>query len=325
MKIPIINEKGQQGERVLPAQFAETVRPDLIARAVRALHAAGRQPYGADPRAGKRASAELSRRRRKYRGSYGHGISRVPRKILSRRGVRMFWVGAFAPGTVGGRRAHAPKASKSWFQKVNTKERRKAIRCALAATVDRSIVAQRGHKIPEHYPCALAKRVEDISTTKQLRALLVANGFGDDLKRAESTTVRAGKATMRGRKTRRATSLLIIVSKESPILKAAQNLPGVDAVIVNALNASLLAPGTHAGRATLFTEEALERMEKEQLFTDRPRLKAPKQASNTPEEKAKGGKAPVKPSAKSEAPSSDSIPVSPAKVAPVKSAGGEAA
>ena len=70
-------------------------------------------------------SAKLSKRRRAYRGSYGFGISRTPRKILSKRGRRLGWVGAVAPNTVGGRRTHPPKAEKIWREEINTKERRK--------------------------------------------------------------------------------------------------------------------------------------------------------------------------------------------------------
>ena len=91
-------ESVQQGDVELPKQFDEEFRPDLIKRAVLVVQRNKRQVYGAKKDAGKRASAELSRRRRKYRGSYGAGISRVPRKILSRRGTRFYWVGAFAPG-----------------------------------------------------------------------------------------------------------------------------------------------------------------------------------------------------------------------------------
>ncbi|MFC2135964.1 50S ribosomal protein L4, partial [Bacteroidota bacterium] len=107
MKLKILNtNKTETKTTDLPIQFYEPVRKDLIQKVFLAIQANKKQPYGADPEAGKRASAELSRRRRKYRGSYGMGISRVPRKIMSRRGTRMNWVGAFAPGTVGGRRAH---------------------------------------------------------------------------------------------------------------------------------------------------------------------------------------------------------------------------
>ncbi|MEK6868731.1 MAG: 50S ribosomal protein L4, partial [Nanoarchaeota archaeon] len=105
MKLNVLDtSKNKTGEINLPVQFDEEVRPDLISRAVLALQSSKRQAYGAMPEAGKRASSTLSKRRRRYRGSYGHGISRTPRKILSRRGTRMYWVGAFAPNTRGGRR-----------------------------------------------------------------------------------------------------------------------------------------------------------------------------------------------------------------------------
>src|SRR3989338_4308850 len=153
MKIKIIKkDMSSPGQIELPAQFKESLREDLIRRAFTSLRSHKRQPYGALPTAGKRQSAKLSRRRRDYKTSYGIGISRVPRKILSRSGTRFNWVGAFAPGTVGGRRAHPPTAEKQWEKKINVKERRKAICAALAATVQKELVAGRGHKLPAHYP-----------------------------------------------------------------------------------------------------------------------------------------------------------------------------
>lgn len=270
MKLAVLDAKRvRKGERELPPQFQEQVREDLIRRAVHALQAAARQPYGADPRAGKRASAELSRRRRKYRGSYGAGISRVPRKILSRSGTRMYWVGAFAPGTVGGRRAHPPKAEKQWEQKVNKRENRKAIRSALAATIQPELVRARGHKIPEQYPFLLAPSFETLSKTSDVKQALFTLGFGEELARADRTKVRVGKGKMRGRRRRRPTSLLLVTStKEAALKTAAANLAGVDVVAVEELNAELLAPGTHPGRATLFTTAAIERLATEGLFLD---------------------------------------------------------
>ena len=92
MKLKIIDHaNSEKGSKELPAVFSEEIRPDLIKRAVRSLQSNARQRYGADVLAGKKCSAELSRRRRKYRGSYGHGISRVPRKIISRSGTRFNW------------------------------------------------------------------------------------------------------------------------------------------------------------------------------------------------------------------------------------------
>ncbi len=272
MKLPIIDaKKAKKGDLELPKQFSEPVRRDLIQRAVFSLQAAARQPYGADPDAGMRVSAKLSRRRRNYRGSYGQGISRVPRKVLNRRGIRMYYVGALAPGTVGGRRAHPPKAEKVWAQKINKRENRKAIRSALAAVMDKTVVAQRGHKLPAEYPFILDNSFESIAKTKDAIGALLGLGFADELARAETKTVRAGKAKMRGRKTKRATSLLLVVGDEGAKLAvSAANIPGVTIVPVRSLNAELLAPGTHPGRATLFTEQAMTILKEESLFADKP-------------------------------------------------------
>ncbi|MBD3355310.1 50S ribosomal protein L4, partial [Candidatus Woesearchaeota archaeon] len=149
MELKIITTKNEEkGKKSLPSQFSEELRPDLIYRAVMTLQANKRQKYGASPEAGKRASAFLSKRRRKYRGTYGIGQSRTPRKVLTRRGTRMYYVGAFAPQTVGGRRAHPPKAGKDWSKKINKKENKKAIRSALSAVVQQDIVKERGHLAP---------------------------------------------------------------------------------------------------------------------------------------------------------------------------------
>src|SRR3989344_7504660 len=146
MKADVVGISGSKGKGEFPFQFNEPIRPDLVKRAVESIWGNTRQPYGAFPRAGKQAAAKLSRRRRDYKTSYGYGISRVPRKVLSRRGTRFTLVGAYAPGTVGGRQAHPPKAEKIWTRKLNKRERRKAIRSALAATIVKELVEKRGHK-----------------------------------------------------------------------------------------------------------------------------------------------------------------------------------
>jgi large subunit ribosomal protein L4e len=43
-------------------------------------------------------------------------------------------------------------------------------------------------------------------------------------------------------------------------MKAAENLPGVNVVIVTDLNAEMLAPGTHPGRLTIWTSDAIKRL-----------------------------------------------------------------
>ena len=267
-KLTIYGLDGKAGAHAqLPVQFDEAVRTDLIKKAVLCIQSRARQPYGAHPMAGKRHSVDVSRRRRDYRGSYGLGISRVPRKVLSRRGMRMNWVGALAPQTVGGRRAHPPKAEKDWTRDINKKENRKAIRSAIAATVDKAIVTGRGHFAPEHYPFILANSVEAIAKTKELIATLEKLGFEKELARGADTTTRSGLGKMRGRTVKvRVSILLVTATTDAAVIKAAQNIPGMEAAAVHELNAEILAPGTHAGRITLFTEAALKIMEEKKLF-----------------------------------------------------------
>lgn len=267
MKLPILNpEKNKVGERELPKQFNEEYRPDLIRRAVEALRSATRQKYGAKPEAGERSSSKLSKRRRKYRGCYGFGISRVNRKIHSRRGTRMYWVGAFSPQTVGGRRSHPPKGEKNWERKINQKENQKAIRSAMSATVDKNIVMERGHKAPGNYPFIVNSDFEKLSKTKEVKKVLLNLGFKEELERSSIKKVRAGMGKLRGRKYQRKKGILIVVSDNCNLIKAARNLPGTDIVTVKAINAELLAPGAKPGRVTLWTEKALNEIEQNRLF-----------------------------------------------------------
>ncbi|MBU1111536.1 MAG: 50S ribosomal protein L4 [archaeon] len=259
-------EKKSTGAVKLPSQFEEAYHPDLIKRAVHALQSKARQTYGASPDAGMRHSSKLSKRRRKYRGSYGFGISRVNRKILSRRGTRFFWVGAFSPQTVGGRRSHPPKAEKNWIKKINKKENQKAIRSAMAATLNKILVEERGHKIPVEYPLVLKSDFENLQRTKDVQSVLEKLGFNAEIERSSVVKVRAGIGKRRGRKYRKRKGVLVVVSEDCPVMKSVRNIAGFDIVPVNQLNAELLAPGAMAGRATLWTEGAIAKLEKERYF-----------------------------------------------------------
>ncbi len=264
--LDIVNPDSRKaGIAALPEQFDEEVRPDIIRRAFRYYMSISRQPYGASPEAGKRPSVRVSKRRRDYRGCYGIGISRVPRKVHSRRGRRMNWTGAFAPGTVGGRRAHPPKAEKQFAHKLNIKERRKSIRSALAATLQKGLVA-RTHRVPENYPVVLAESFETLSRTTEVREGLLKLGLSEELGRASARKVRAGKGKTRGRKYAIKKGPLIVVGSDCELLRSAVNLPGVDVVRVAELNVLHLAPGAEPGRLVYFTKPALEMMRSRKLF-----------------------------------------------------------
>src|SRR5512137_2011510 len=109
MQVKIMDAANKEtGKKALPAQFDEDYRLDLIRRAYYSLKSHDRQPFGTKPGAGTRQSVEVSKRRRDYRGSYGIGIARIPRKVFLHRGTRFNWTGAFVPSAVGGRAAFPP-------------------------------------------------------------------------------------------------------------------------------------------------------------------------------------------------------------------------
>ena len=229
----------------LPEIFDEEYRPDLIKRAVLALQSTRFQPYGTNPYAGMRTSAESW-------GS-GRGVAQVPRLKNGSRVARV-------PQATGGRAAHPPKVEKILVKEINRKEKRKALRSAVAASTYTDLVRGRGHLFKGDLPLVFEDRFEEITRTGDVIAALTALGVYADVERAKgSRKVRAGRGTMRGRRYKQRTSVLIVTGGEP--LRAARNLAGVDAVAIDQLNTELLAPGTQAGRLTVWTESAIRRLE----------------------------------------------------------------
>ena len=233
----------------LPPVFLSEVRTDLIRRAVTAAQANRRQPYAPSLTAGTRHSVRWSGK--------GHGVSRVPR-------IRGTMIGAQAPGTVGGRRAHPPRIQAVWAKKINDHERRLARNAALAAVRDPSLVSSRGHRFDEDLslPVIVEDGIEAVDTDRATReGLRILNRLGviADVDRAkEGRHIRAGRGKMRGRRYRQPRSLLIVVKEAEKVRRLFGNLAGVEVVSPAALNAEVLAPGGDPGRLTVFSEGALE-------------------------------------------------------------------
>lgn len=256
------------GTTELPRQFNERVRPDIIKKAVEVGQANRRQPYGSDSRAGLKHVTHWKKRSRAYRGIRGKSYpsSRTPRKITFRRGMQMSGPGGEAPQAVGGRRAHPPKGTKDWSKDINTKERRKAIRSAIAATTDLETVRERGHRVDRELPIIVDGAVEALEHTAEVEELLEALGLAEELERVREPQHRAGKGKGRGRATRTRTGPLLVVDQDDGIRRAARNIPGVEVATVDELSAELLAPGAQPGRLTVWSENALERLDEEDLF-----------------------------------------------------------
>lgn len=236
------------GKVKLPKVFRTPLRPDVIKRAVVALQSRRFQPQGRDPMAGKRTTAES-------RG-VGLGIARVPRMKDRNRA-------AFGVSIVGGHRANPPRSEKRIVKRIPRKEMGLALRSAVAATGAKDVVTGRGHLVDDvrDFPLVVVDDVEDLRRTKDVEGVLLELGVWADVFRVkESRSVRAGRGKTRGRRYKQAVGPLIVVVENKGIVEAGRNLPGVDVVLVEGLNVELLAPGTHAGRLTVWSNSALERL-----------------------------------------------------------------
>jgi len=228
------------GEIELPDVFNTSYRPDIIKRAVLSIQSERYQPYGSDPMAGKRTSAHYHGSRHYRWSMMNKETSRMPR-IHGKVGY-LAWTARFAPQAVKGRRAHPPKTEKIIVERINKKEKRFALKSALASTGNAEIIRSRGHKLNGIKPPIIVDDLfENINKSKDVSKFMSKIGLNEELMRAKKKK-----------------GPLIVVSKKCPLLKSAKNIAGVDVVEVRNLNVELLAPGTHPGRLTIFTKSSID-------------------------------------------------------------------
>jgi large subunit ribosomal protein L4e len=248
------------GEIKLPHVFNSAYRPDIIQRAVLAIQSHNRQPYGINPLAGKRTSAHYHGVKATYASMKNREIARMAR-IHGKGSPGLILTARFVPQARKGRESHPPKIEKIWSQKINDKERKLAIRSAIAATVMKDLVIARGHKVSDfELPIIISDDLEKITKTKEVEKLIGNLKLDSEIERAKNKTVRAGRGKMRGRRYKKKKSMLFIVSKDQGLLKSAKNFAGCDVSLVENLNAEILAPGTHAGRLTIWSESAVKKL-----------------------------------------------------------------
>jgi large subunit ribosomal protein L4e len=201
--------------------------------------------------AGKRTTAES-------RGT-GSATARVPR-IKGGSGRA-----AFAPSTVKGRQPHPPRAEKKILKSIPKKEAKLALFSAIAATAQKDTVASRGHRIDNvlQIPLIVDDAIEGLTRAKEVEVTLTSLGIIEDINRVrDSRKIRAGKGKHRGRKMKQAVGPLIVVVDGKGLFNAASNVPGVEVTTIANLNTEMLAPGTHPGRLTVWTNGAIEILDK---------------------------------------------------------------
>ncbi len=257
MKTHIIHINGEKGKEItLPSAFSESVREDIVAKVVEARKT--RQPYAPSPVGGKQhsASGKIQHVRHVWKTMQGKGISRVPRKIMSRRGSQFSWVGAEIPNAVGGRRAHPPKViSMINTKRINKKEMTIAMKSALSATGNEKLVAKRYATLNDKKLSGLPIVVESKITSLKTKNLIsgLKKVLGDTLFEVslKQRSVRSGKGKLRGRKYKKNLGLLLVTGNKEKLKTSL-----IDVKDVKSLNVTDLANGG-VGRLTIYTEEAI--------------------------------------------------------------------
>ncbi|MCX8190379.1 MAG: 50S ribosomal protein L4 [Candidatus Diapherotrites archaeon] len=262
LTVPVYDLDGKVVKEItLPAAFMHDLEPEIIRRAVLSIQSARRQKKGVKPEAGMKV-AEYRGRRALPAQNRGINVehARLPR--LKNRGSLLASRVGNVPQAVGGRAAHPPKVEKIIFEKINKKEKKKALISAIAYTKELEHVSKR-HKIKKGLalPVVVENSIEGLRKTKEIVDLFSKIGLLEDIEYAkEKTKKRSGKGKMKGRRLKKKKSLLLVTSKECPVYKAARNLVGVDIVPVRKLNAEVLAPGGQPGRLTMWSEDAIKKV-----------------------------------------------------------------
>ena len=256
----VLSVEGKPAKEIaVPEFFSEKIREDIVQKCLEARKS--KQPYAPFYMAGLQASAsgQLKHARRKWKTAYGKGISRIPRKIMWRRGTQFFWIGATISGTRGGRKAHPPKI-KSMLnkRKINKKELKIAFLSAIAATANEQSIKKRYSSIRDekiNAPFIIESKITGLKTKEFIEAIkkILGNLYSIAL---QKKTIRAGKGKLRGRKYRRSAGMLLVTGDDENA-----RLSGIDIKKARELSIEDLAEGK-LGRLAVYTEKALEDLQK---------------------------------------------------------------
>ncbi|MBI2043637.1 50S ribosomal protein L4 [Candidatus Pacearchaeota archaeon] len=259
-KANVFDSEGKKARQMeLPKAFSGRIREDIVSKILEGKKI--KQPYAPTPLAGHQHSAAgiLSHRRHVWKSDRGKGLSRLPRKIMSRRGSQFNWEGATAPHARGGHRAHPPKILHMLNRiKVNKKEMNLALISALSATANKSRVSRKYARIEEkdirELPFVIEGKILGLKTKELLNT--IKNMLGEKLFQiaTRKKSVRAGIGKLRGRKYKQSAGLLVVVGKKEKLKTSV-----FDSANANNLGVLDLAKGG-LGRLVVYTEDAINEL-----------------------------------------------------------------
>lgn len=254
MKATLYDIKGtKKSDITLPSLFDTRVRDDVAFKTYEAIKFMLMQPYSHAPEAGKRhsASGTISHQRHQWKGHYGKGIARVPRKTMWRRGTQFMWIGAEVTSARGGRRAHGPVLIKR-PKKINKTELILALHSGLASTFNESFIAKRYSSLSKPIKSVVVESKLDKAKSKDIISL-IKKLFADYSFVLQSKDVRSGKGKLRGRKYKSNQGVLLVKASDEKIKST-----GLDIISANELSIMDVYP---LGRLTIYTEKALKELE----------------------------------------------------------------
>ena len=258
MKTKVLDILGKEKAEIqLPKCFSTNIREDIVAKVLESKKSV--QPYAPSLVAGKQhaAKGKLVHRRHVWRSGYGRGMSRVPRKIFSRRGSQFNWEAAEVPFARGGMRAHPPKVlGHINTLKINKKELRLAFFSALSATANEKWVTKKYSSIEKakELPIVMEDKIVSLKIKEllsSLKKILGENLFNVAIKKK---SLRAGRGKLRGRKYKSTAGMLFVIGEKEKLKTNA-----FDVKTVKNLGIKDLAQGG-LGRLTVYTEQAIREL-----------------------------------------------------------------
>lgn len=262
MKTNIYGLNGKKGKTIeIPEFFLQKVREDIIFKILESKKI--KQPYGPSPVAGKQHSASgiIKHHRKVWKSGYGRGMSRIPRKIMSRRGSQFNWEGAEVPNAVGGKRAHPPKPlSMINTNRINKKELRIALISSLSASANSTIISKKYSTLKDekidNLPFVIESGIVSAKTKDILSGIKKILGEKIYDVAIPKKSVRSGRGKSRGRKYKKNAGLLLVIGEEEKMKSKRFDISNANKVGVSELSKG------GPGRIVIYTEKAIEDINK---------------------------------------------------------------